>query len=170
MPIVASDIKIRLSGGASNSDPNASLGGVKSSTEVTDNTLNNLYDQVSGSESASGDTEYRCVYIHNSHASLTMQNVRVYISTNSTSTDDTWEVALGSAALNATEQTISDEGTAPTGVTFSNTAISYATGLAPPDIPFGQHKAIWYKRIVSAGAAAFNNDTITVNIDCDTAA
>ena len=70
MPIVASDIKVRLIGGSSNSDPNASLGGVKSSTEVTDNTLNNLYDQVSGSESASGDTEYRCVYIHNSHASL----------------------------------------------------------------------------------------------------
>ena len=170
MPIVASDIKVRLSGGSSNSDPNASLGGVKSSTEVTDNTLNNLYDQVSGSESASGDTEYRCVYIHNSHASLSMQNVRIYISTNSTSPDDTWEVALGSAAINATEQTITDETTAPTGVTFSNTAISYATGLAPPDIPFGQHKAIWYKRIVTAGAAAFNNDSITVNIDCDTAA
>ena len=30
MPIVASDIKVRLSGGASNSDPNASLGGIKS--------------------------------------------------------------------------------------------------------------------------------------------
>jgi len=161
---------VRLSGGAANSDPNASLGGAKSSVEVVDNTLSNLFDQVSGAESASGDTEYRCVYIHNSHASLTMQNVRVYISSNTPSPDDTWEIALGSAALNATEQTIADETTAPTGVTFSAAAISYATGLAPPDIPFGQHKAIWYKRIVSAGAAAFNNDTITVNIDCDTAA
>ena len=171
MPIVASDIKVRLSGGAANSDPNASLGGAKSSVEVVDNTLSNIYDQVSGSESAAGDTEYRCVYIHNGHASLTMQNVRVYISTNSTSPNDAWEIALGSAALNATEQTVADETTPPTAVTFSNTAISYATGLAPPDIPFSQpHKAIWYKRIVSAGAAAFNNDTITVSIDCDTAA
>ena len=138
MPIVASDIKVRLSGGAANSDPNASLGGAKSSVEVVDNTLSNIYDQVSGSESAAGDTEYRCIYIHNGHASLTMQNVRVYISTNSTSPNDTWEIALGSAALNATEQTVANETTAPTAVTFSNTAISYATGLAPPDIPFSQ--------------------------------
>jgi len=170
MPIVASDIKIRLSGGAANADVNASLGGVKSSTEVVDNTLHNLFDQVTGSESAAGDTEYRCIYIHNGHGSLTMQNVRVYIQTNSTSADDTWEIGLGTAALNATEQTVVDENTSPTGVTFSGSAISYATGLAPPDIPFGQHKAIWYKRIVNAGAAAINNNSVTINVDCDTAA
>ncbi len=169
MPIVTTDIQIRLSGGAANSNVNASLGGAKSSTQVTDNTLNNLFDDVSGSESLAGDTEYRCVYIHNAHASLTMQNVRVYVQSNTSSTNDTWEIGLGTAALNATEQTIADETTAPSGVTFS-APTSYATGLAPPDIPFGQHKAIWYKRIVDPSAAANNNDTITINIDCDTAA
>ncbi len=35
MPIVAADIDFRLSGGAANSDPNAALGGAKSSTEIT---------------------------------------------------------------------------------------------------------------------------------------
>ena len=44
MAIVASDIKIRLSGGGANSDVNASLGGAKSSVEVTDNSLHNLFD------------------------------------------------------------------------------------------------------------------------------
>ena len=34
MAIVAGDLKIYLSGGAGNSDPNASLGGIISSTEV----------------------------------------------------------------------------------------------------------------------------------------
>lgn len=169
MPIVTTDIQIRLSGGAANSSVNASLGGAKSSTQVTDNTLNNLFDDVSGAESLAGDTEYRCVYIHNAHASLTMQNVKVYIQSNTSSVDDTWEIGLGSAALNSTEQTIVDEQTAPTSVTFS-APTTYAAGLAPPDIPFGQHKAIWYKRIVSPAAAANNNDTITINIDCDTAA
>lgn len=169
MPIVATDIQIRLSGGAANSNVNVSLGGAKSSTQVTDNTLNNLFDDVSGSESLAGDTEYRCVYIHNAHASLTMQNVRVYISSNTSSADDTWEIGLGSAALNATEQTVVDENTAPSAVTFS-APTTYAAGLAPADIPFGQHRSIWYKRIVNAAAAANNNDTITINIDCDTAA
>ena len=64
MAIAASDILIRLSGGSGNSDPNAALGGVMStSTAVTDNTTHNLFDVVSGTESAAGDIEYRGVYV-----------------------------------------------------------------------------------------------------------
>jgi hypothetical protein len=170
MPIVATDIQIRLSGGAANANVNASLGGAKSSVQTVDNTMNNIFDDIAGSESLVGDTEYRCIYIHNAHASLTMQNIKVYISANSTSPDDTWEIGLGTASVNGTEPTIADENTAPAGVTFVNTAINYATGLAPPNIPFGQSFAIWYKRICNAAAAANNNDTTVVNIDCDTAA
>jgi hypothetical protein len=169
MPIVATDIQIRLSGGAANSSVNASLGGAKSSTSVTDNTLNNIFDDVTGTESNAGDIEYRCVYIHNAHASLTMQNVRVYVGSPSSSADDEWDIGIGSAAINATEQTIADESTAPTSVTFSRPT-TYATGLTSADIPFGQHRSIWYKRTVTAGAAANNSDAITINVDCDTAA
>jgi len=169
MAIVASDIKIRLSGGAANADVNASLGGAKSSVEVTDNALNNLFDDVDGTESNAGDTEYRCVYIHNAHATLTMQNVRVYISSNTSSADDTWEISLGTAAINATEQTVGTENTAPSGTSFS-APTTYAGGLASADIPAGQHRSVWYKRIVTAGAAADNNDAITLKVDCDTAA
>ena len=69
MAIAASDILIRLSGGSGNSDPNAALGGVMStSTAVTDNTTHNLFDVVSGTESAAGDIEYRGVYVLNNHA------------------------------------------------------------------------------------------------------
>ena len=59
MPIVSADIKYRLSGGASNSDQNASLGGVKSSNEASAS----LFDNVSSAEAVSGDTEYRCFYV-----------------------------------------------------------------------------------------------------------
>ena len=37
--IETTDIKIYLSGGATNTDPNASLGGIISSTELVDNNL-----------------------------------------------------------------------------------------------------------------------------------
>lgn len=108
------------------------------------------------------DINFGGIYIHNAHASLTMQNVRVYIQTNSTSTSTTWEIGLRSAALNATEQTVADENTAPSAVTFS-APTTYATGLVCPDISFGQHKSIWYKRIVNAASPAFNDDTTTIN-------
>ena len=74
---------MRLSGGAANSDPNASLGGAKSSVEVVDNTLSNLFDQVSGSEICLQERPNTAASISiTAHASLTMQNVRVYISSN----------------------------------------------------------------------------------------
>ena len=168
MPIISTDIQYRLSGGSGNTDVNASLGGVKSSTSVGTG-LHNLFDVVSSAEASSGDTEYRCVYIHNNHGTLTMQSAKIWIVTNTPSTDTSIEIALGSSAVNGTEQTIANENTAPTGVTFS-TPSSLGTALSIGDIPAGQHKAVWIKRIVNAGAAAYNDDSATIRTQCDTAA
>ena len=57
MSILASDLKFFFSGGGANDNPNASLGGAKSSVAITDNTLNNLFDDVSGTEHEAGDIE-----------------------------------------------------------------------------------------------------------------
>jgi len=70
MPIASADIKYRLSGGAANADPLVSLGGAKSSVDAG----SNLLDPVSSSEALAGDIEYRCYYIHNAHATLTLEN------------------------------------------------------------------------------------------------
>ena len=168
MPIISTDIQYRLSGGAANSDPNAALGGAKSSTGVGAG-LHNLFDIVSSAESYSGDTEYRCVYVHNNHGSLTMQNSVIWIASNTPSADTTIEIALGSSAINGTEQTIANENTAPTGVTFSAPS-SFGTALSIGNIPAGQHKAVWIKRIVNAAAGAYNSDTATITVQCDTSA
>lgn len=169
MPIVASDIKNRLSGGSSNSNVNASLGGVKSSVEIVDATLHNLFDIISSVEGLTGDTEYRCYYIHNGHATLTMQNVRAYISANTPDTDTSVEIGLGTSAVAGTEQTIANESTAPSGVTFS-TAAGIGNALTIPNMAPGESKAIWVKRIVSASAAAYNADSVVLGTACDTAA
>ncbi len=168
MPIISTDIQYRLSGGSGNTDVNASLGGVKSSTSVSTG-LHNLFDIVSSAEASAGDTEYRCVYVHNNHGSLTMQSSKIWIATNTPSTDTSIEIALGSSAVNGTEQTVANENTAPTGVTFSAPA-SEGAALSIGDIPAGQHKAVWIKRIVNAGAAAYNSDGCTLTTKCDTAA
>lgn len=169
MAIVATDIKIRLSGGASQSNVNLSLGGIKSSVEVVDNTLHNLFDQVTGTQSAAGSVEYRGVYVHNAHGTLTMQNTAVYINSNTSSPGDTWDLALAGEGLNQTMETVATEGTAPVGETFS-APTTYATGLSMGNIPAGQHYGLWIRRTVTAGAAAFDNDTVSLKVDCDTAA
>ena len=170
MAIAASDILIRLSGGSGNSDPNASLGGVMStSTTVTDNTTHNLFDQVSGTESAAGDVEYRGVYVLNNHGSLTSQNTHVYISSQTSSANTSLDIALPGEGLNATIETIGNENTAPSGETFSQPS-SYATGLDMGNIPNGQRYGLWIRRTVDAGAAAVNDDTTTISVGLDTAA
>lgn len=166
MAIAASDLVMRLSGGSGNTDPNASLGGAKSSTAVTDNTLNNVWDNVSGDETTAGDTEYRCVYVHNGHGSLTAYSTKIWIDTDTTSTSTAIYLGLGSSAVNGTEQTVANESTAPSSVSFTQPGVG--TELSIGDVPFGQHKAVWIKRIVTAGGSAQDADTYILKVNCDT--
>ena len=171
MPITTTDLIIRLSGGSSNSSTAAYLGGVMSTTTaVTDNTTHNLFDQVDGTESAAGDTEYRGVYLLNNHGSLSAQNTRVYISSNTSSADTNIQIALAGEGVNATMETIANENTAPAGETFNDTPVDYATGLNMGTLAAGQRYGLWIKRVVTAGAAAVNDDAVTIKYDCDTAA
>lgn len=161
MAIVSTDIQYRLSGGASNSNPAISLGGVKSSTAAS-----NYFDDVSSAEASAGDTEYRCVYVHNNHGTLSLIGAKVFIQTNTPSSDTDVAIGLGSSAINGTEQTVADESTAPTGVSFS-APTTFAGGLAIGDLAAGAHKAVWVRRTVNAGAAAYA-DSFTLRVQGDT--
>lgn len=170
MPIADTDLLYRYSGGSGNSSADACLGGVMStSTQITTNVTHNAFDQVSGSESLAGDTEYRGFYLLNNHGSLTAQNAALYISSNTSSSGTSLEIALAGEGLNATMETIANENTAPSGETFSSPS-TYGTGLSFGNVPAGQRYGFWLKRIVNAATSAMNDDTCTINIDCDTAA
>lgn len=163
MPIISTDIKYRLSGGASNSDPLLSIGGIASTT--TDVPAG-IFDDVTSVEAASGDTEYRCVYIKNTHGTLTALGTKIWIQTQTPSADTSVEIALGSSAVNGTETAVANENTAPSGPTFSSAA-NEGAALTIGDLAPGEHKAIWIKRIVGAAAAAAN-DSFTLRVKCDT--
>lgn len=162
MPIIASEIQYRLSGGASNSDPNASLGGVKSSNSLS----GTLFDDVSSAQAAAGLVEYRCFYVHNNNGTLTLIAPKVWIQSNTPSATTTVAIGLGTSAQGGTEQTVANEGTAPSGVTFSEPA-DFATGIALGDIPNGGHRAVWVRRTVTAGTAAVA-DSFTLRVQGDT--
>lgn len=164
MAIVAADIKFRLSGGASNAVQAAALGGAKSSNDASAS----IFDDVSSAESTAGDTEYRCVYIHNAHATLTLTNAVAWLAANTPSSTTTVDIGVGSSAVNATEQTVANENTAPAGITFV-AAASLGAGVALGDIPPGQHRAVWLRRTINAATAAAN-DTFTLRATGDTAA
>ncbi len=169
MPIAATDIDFHLSGGAANADPNAALGGAISTTQIVDASLHNLFDIVSGDEAAAGDTEYRCLYVKNNHGTLTLQNAEIWVQTETPSGSSDEEIGLGTSAINGVEQAVANEATAPAGVTFAQ-ANGEGASLNIGNIPPGQHKAVWVKRVISASAPAVNSDASVLRVKGETAA
>lgn len=156
MPISSGDITLRLSGGASNSNTATSLGGLKSTTVMP----TNLFDDVTNAEAVAGDVEYRCIYVNNANATDTLFSTKFWIQTNTPSAGTDFAIGLGTAGLNATEQSVANENTAPTGVSFSSPS-TYAAGLSLGDIPSGQHYSVWLRRTVQSGTTPVSSDTVT---------
>ena len=83
-----SDIQFRLTGGASNANPNTSLGGTTSSVQLSGTAMNNLFDDVSSAEASSGDTEYRAFSLVQTGATtITQVTFDLSAVTSSTDTD-----------------------------------------------------------------------------------
>jgi hypothetical protein len=167
MPITTPDFVTRLSGGASNAVGNAALGGVKSS-EAMPSSIDGLFDTTGAAEAVAGRVEYRCVYLHNANGADVMTDARVFIQANTPLAGTTLDIGVGTSAVNATEQTIANETTAPAGVSFSAPGDA-ASGIVLGNIPAGQHRAIWLRRTVTAGSGSSADDTWQLGYRCETA-
>lgn len=163
MPIQSTDIKFHLSGGAGNANPAASLGGIISATVVT---VNDLFDDVSSAEASAGDVEYRCIYVKNTHGTLTLLGAKLWIQTQTPSADTDVAIALGGEGKNGTAETVADEGTAPVGESFTQPS-SLAAGLTLGDLAPGESFPVWVRRTVNT-AAAGASDGYTLKVQGDT--
>ena len=179
MAITATDILFKLSkntgpgNSSAQADPNDSIGGFMSSTQITDATLHNLFDVVTGDENAASDVEYRCFFIHNNHGTLTWEAVKVWLFSETAggasaaiAIDGTGVVSATSASAQA--ERVANESTAPSGETFSSPTTK-ATGLSVGNIGAGQAVAIWVRR-TAANTAAVDTDGVIIRAEGDTAA
>ncbi len=170
MPIVSGDIDFHGSGGTGATTIDLWLGGIISNTQVTDNTDNNLFEDVTGAEASAGNIDYKGIYVNNAHGSLTLQNAVIWIESNTTSVDTAVRIGLDLAGKDATMDTIVNKDTAPDpAVTFS-TAANKGAGLDLTDLASGENFGIWVERDVDPGASAVNADTFELKVEGDTAA
>lgn len=164
MAIVAAEITFPYSGGAANGSAAACLGGAISTggAVVDDNVANDLFDDVSSAEQAAGDVEYRGVYVKNTNGTLTLQDARVYITTQAE-----LDVGIAVEAVNVSMATIANESTAPTSVTFAHPA-NYAAGTAinsTTGLTTGSFRGLWFRRTITAGAASGTRNTETFAVE-----
>ena len=59
------DLSIVLSGGSTNVNPNLSIGGNPTAIPILDDSLNNLFSDVTPEQASEGREDYRCLYLFN---------------------------------------------------------------------------------------------------------
>lgn len=181
MPIVITDLLWRgsvVTGTAGNSVaqtvPGSHRGKYASTTVITDAVVNNVFPDVTGDENLASQVDYQCVFIHNNHATLTLQLPVLWLSSEvaggagmAVAVDNIPASAIAASTIQAA--TIATKNTAPVGVGPFSSPTTKVDGLAVGNLGPGQVRAIWVRR-TSANSAALNNDGATLRVEGDTAA
>lgn len=167
--------KYSVSAAAGNTTASAastSLGDQISTSAWAGGSVNDLFDNISGAENAASTVDYRCIFVHNSNATNTLENAVVWLSAEvaggasiAIAIDSIAASAIGSASAQAA--VIASETTAPTGVGSFSSPTTFGTGLSLGNIPSGQCRAFWIKR-TAANTAALSGDGVTISVQGDT--
>lgn len=166
MAIVAADIKFKYAvktGSAGNSTAGTaggSLGKWISTTAVSAG-LHTLFPKITGAQNAGGQVDYLCVFVHNSHASITLTDAVVWFDGGdpagganvAVAVDSTAASLIGASSAQALEaSTTTAPGASITGLTYATPA-SAATGVSLGDIQAGKCRAVWIRRTATNSVA-----------------
>jgi hypothetical protein len=158
---MAASLQFRYTGGASNSDKDLSLGGVASSVQLAGTPLNNLFDNISAAQAASGSyIDYRAISLHNA-GDATATAVKIWVSSDTTSASTEIDLALDSGT-----QSIAAPGeAAPSSPTLTFSHPNAGGKLAISDIAAGSAQRVWIRRSVTSVAANLASDSGTISVE-----
>ena len=137
-------------------EESATHGGVIDTTAtITDNTMNNVFDDVSDAERIAGDTDYRKIFFRNENAD-DYSNIKVWIETN-TPADDAVHIALGTS-----------DDTADIAATYDfyqPDSKLHADVLEPGTLGENASFGLWIKRVVPAEADGYENNSFVLKVE-----
>lgn len=140
------------------SSASASDGGDISATEITDNLLNNLFDDVLGDDTISGLTTYKKIFIKNTNPDTALQDAKLWIEEFTDSEDD--EIYV-STCTNLTGSNATGDGQAY----VQPDSEIHVDVLDLGDVDPAEYVAIWIKRVVDSGAAEYDNNTCKLKVN-----
>ena len=178
MAVLNTDLQLRYTGTTGTAI--TSLGGAPSTTQVSTTTLHNIFDEVSGDESAAGELNYRILVFHNA-SSQQARNVKIHFEANYDSGNqsaltgitadlvgDTGIALLNGKAAGANPDVITNEDTAPSITGGYVVGTTRATGLDLGDIDGGSFRGFAIRRAITPGASAQDNAEFQLEITADT--
>jgi len=150
------DVELRLSGGATNRESNAALGGIMSSFEVMPHSMQGLFHDLDSVVLGAGaGSHYRCIYVYNRHNTDVLTNCTVFINTVCTYIHRTTGVPTAAnlainigadlAGVGGVAAVTANELTAPAGPVVFTAPVTYGTGVNLGNIPAGSEAALWLK-------------------------
>lgn len=171
MAVINTDMNLKYSVSAAAGNTTAgtmagALGDQVSTTQLSTSGANVQFDDVASAEALAGDTEYRCFFVCNDHATDSALNVTIAIQVQAGRS--TWTVAAdvtgvtAKASGSAQALTIANENTAPASITGS-----FASSASLGTIPAGSVAPFWVRRVTGASTAALTADTATLRIGGD---
>jgi hypothetical protein len=163
MVVLPNDIRFFYSGGTDNQNPLASLGGQISTTQIINESQENVFNNVTLIEADNGLTDYRCFYVKNIGSEL-WRNAVIWREQGTQSGFDSIGIGLGTSLIDGTEQTVIDRFTAPVNVNFAGPDTK-ESALLLGDLAPGSRKAIWVRRIVEPLARTFKNNTFKLRVE-----
>lgn len=184
MPIESTQLVFEYTDAATGpSDAIQSLGGTISGNSIQSGLANNIYDDVTGDESSSGDTEYRAIAIQNENTTINLTSASIWIDgyvRAASGADTIYFSTQAPSGDPASISVISDESTWDPTPSFtpnwieegspSNTvALEGTVGVGTLGMD-GDWSGIWLRRIVPAGASAFSDRSFTLKVQGETSA
>lgn len=152
------------------------LGGYRTTQELSDNRLHNLFNKTTKDEETSGIVKFRCVYVYNDNDTFYIKNPIVYVVSDTTSSNDSVAVGWGVAKIGpgdvtavdgSIEQQIFNENTFPANVTFYGGNNRNEGAVLDTDIPPKMGKPLWIMYVSKFGAqdTAYNKFSIRIVTD-----
>jgi len=183
MPITSSDLWFKYTGTGSTTNPEQSLGGSLNPNTIPSGVANNVFDDVTGQESQSGNiNHYRAIGIHNTLTTHIWMNTSIRVDGYERASNTFDIIYFGVERPQGTEgnpdgtiQTISSETVEPSGITWTEegnpsawvqiSGADYVGSIGPDD-----WAGIWLKRTIPPGAEAYNNRSCTIRVQGETSA
>jgi hypothetical protein len=137
-------------------DDTTSNGGViNTGAEITTNSAENIFPDVTNAQRVTGVTQYRKIFLYNNNAD-TYTDILGWISTNTPATNSAISIVKGTAS---DTQADADDYTY-----VSPDSAVHADVLDLDSLAEDASVAIWIKRVITASGLGYTNDTFTISV------
>lgn len=150
------------------------LGGAITATEIPKNqdaanpTFNTILRDFTNAEREDGLIQHKCVFVKNTHATLTATSLRLWFSAVTPDPDTFSRIGLSATGKNAAAVTIPNTYTAPSGVDLDTRHNALDEAIALPDLGPGEYVAFWIRIELRPNAAIYNRDWFQLRLQVTT--